>query len=135
MSALAIDHGCFSGSESQFDFLRCMWSQAAGYGVYDFRNQGGPMMPRLDLDAFSQEDMEGDWPNGAPDDPLLILLVHSERSGRIQWGHANYLADRLEELEAKLMSTSRSDLWVLLTQQFIRGLRTAAMWRQDVEFS
>jgi hypothetical protein len=130
-----VDHGCYCGTEAQFDALRCMWSEAAGYGIYDFRNQGGPLMPRIDIGAFSDEDMAGDWPNGAPDDPLLILLVHSERSGRIQWGHANYLADRLEQLEHVLSAPGMNLGWALLTQQFIRGLRTAAMWRQDVAFS
>lgn len=134
MSELDIDHGCYNGSEAQFDQLRCMWSQAAGYGLYDFREQGGPVMPRIDIGAFSEEDLDGDWPNGAPDDPLLILLVHSERSGRIQWGHAKYLADRLEELEHVLSAPGSTPVWVLMTQQFILGLRTASQWRQDVLF-
>jgi hypothetical protein len=135
MSLLDIDHGCYNGTEAQFDSLRCMWSQAAGYGVLDFRDQGGPLMPKINLLAFSEEDMAGEWPNGAPDDPLLILLVHHERSGRIQWGHAGYLADRLEELERILSVPGSTPAWVLMTQQFIRGLRTAAQWRQDVVFS
>lgn len=135
MSLLDVDHGCFNGPESQFDNLRLVWAQAAGYGLYDFRNQGGPVMPRIDIGAFSDEDLLGDWPNGAPDDPLVILLVHHERRGRIQWGHAGYLADRLEELEHVLSQPGTTPQWVLMTQQFIRGLRTAAMWRQDVVFS
>jgi hypothetical protein len=135
MSALDIDHGCYSGTEAQFDHLRCMWAQAAGYGLYDFRNQGGPLMPRIDLGAFSDADLDGDWPGGAPDDPLLILLAHHERSGRIQWGHAKYLADRLEELGSVLMASGSAPILVLLTQQFVRGLRTASQWRQDILFT
>jgi len=135
MSDLDIDHGCYNGPEALFDHLRCVWAEAAGYGLYDFRSQGGPVMPRIDIGAFSHEDLLGDWPEGAPDDPLLILLAHHEREGRIQWGHASYLADRLEELEHVLSVPGTTPRYVLLTQQFIRGLRTAAQWRQDVIFS
>jgi hypothetical protein len=130
-----ISHGCYTGSEEQFDNLRCLWSQAAGYGLYDFRNQGGPVMPRIDASLFSEEDMLGEWPGGAPEDPLLILLLHDEIHGRIKWEHASYLADRLEELEYKMSAPGTTPAWVLLTQQFIRGLRTASSYRQDVIFS
>lgn len=130
-----VDHGCFNGPEALFDNLRCVWSQAAGYGLIDLRNQGGPLLPRIDIGRYSEEDLLGEWPNGAPDDPLLILLAHHETRGRIQWGHAKYLADRLEELETVIATPGTTPRWVLLTQQFIRGLRTAAMWRQDIVFS
>jgi hypothetical protein len=130
-----ISHGCFSGSEAELDGLRIVLAQAAGYGVHDFRNQGGPVVPRLDFSRYSDKDMEGDWPDGAPDDPLLILLVHHERSGRIKWEHAPALASRLEELEAVLTAPGSTPRGVLMTQQFIRGLRTASNYRQDVSFS
>jgi hypothetical protein len=130
-----VSHGCFAGSDDQLDGLRLVWAQAAGYGLIDLRNQGGPVMPRLAYDLFSDEDMDGDWPGGAPEDPLLILLVHHEHQGRIKWQHAPFLADRLEELEARLMAPGTTPAWVLLTQTFIRGLRTASSYRQDVIFS
>jgi hypothetical protein len=130
-----ISHGCFSGSVERFDALRCAWSQAAGYGLFDFRNQGGPMIPRLNYDLYGEEDMCGEWPGGAPDDPLVILLVHREDRGYIKWTHAPYLADRLEQLEAVMSAPGTTSTWVLFTQQFYRGLRTAAHWRQDVVFS
>ena len=133
--SMDISCGCFSGSETEFDNLRCVWSQVAGYGIMDFRNQGGPVMPRIDIERYSDEDMCGEWPDGAPDDPLIILLVHNEMYGRIKWQHAPYLADRLEELEQAMNTPGTTPRWVLLTQQFYRGLRTAAHWRQDVIFS
>jgi len=130
-----ISHGCFSGTEGEFDILRLIWARAAGYGVHDFRNQGGPMMPRLDFDRYSEDDMLGEWPDGAPDDPIIILLVHNEHFGRIKWEHAPFLASRLEELEHVLTAPGSTPRGVLLTQQFIRGLRTASSYRQDVIFS
>lgn len=131
---MTISHGCFSGTEDTFDTLRLVWAQVAGYGVMDFRNQGGPVMPRLEYFRFSVEDMRGDWPDGAPDDPLVILLAHEEREGRIQWIHASYIADRLDEL-SELMLKQNMMPWVLITQQFANGLRHAAHYRQDVMFT
>ena len=131
---MVISHGCFSGSYNEFDGLRLVWADISGYGLYDFRNQGGPVMPRIEYHRYSKEDMLGEWPDGAPDDPLLILLLHDELSGRIKWTHAPYIADRLEELGELLLKADKMP-WVLITQQFARGLRTAAAYKQDVMFS
>ena len=130
-----ISHGCFSGTLPQFDTLRLMWALAVGYGVADYRDEGGPVMPNINYDIYGDGDLLGEWPDGAPDDPLLILLVHVEDKGRIKYTHAPYLADRLEHLESVLMSQRSLQNGVLLTQQFVRGLRTAAAYNQDVVFS
>lgn len=134
VSGMDISCGCFSGAPGTFDALRIAWSQAAGYGVFDFRNQGGPIMPRLDFSTYSDEDCLGEWPNGAPDDPLIIVLVHAEKGGRIKVNHCPALADRLEELEGYLLKDGHTML-VLMTQQFIRGLRFATQHKMDVQFS
>jgi hypothetical protein len=134
-----VSHGCYSGPLRQFDGLRLIWSMTAGYGVLDCREVGGPIMPNLDYGAFTESDVRGEWPAGAPDDPLIILLAHAEHTGRIKRTHCSYLADRLEELEMRLMAGgvagTVTPAWVLLTQQFVRGLRTAAAFNQDVVFS
>lgn len=129
-----VSHGCYSGTEAGFDSLRCVWAEAAGYGVEDHRDQGGPVMPNVDLRFFTMNDMLGEWPDGAPDDPLLILLIHFETEGRIKWQHCPILADRLEDLERVMSIPGTTPAGVLLTQQFYRGLRTAAHWRQDIVF-
>ena len=130
-----ISHGCYSDTLGNFDALRLMWAVAAGYGLID--RPGLPLMPNLNYSAFSEDDFLGEWPNGAPEDPLIILLAHDEYSGRIKYTHCPYLADRLEQLEGKMMAGGGGFLpvWVLFTQQFIRGLRTAAAFNQDVVFS
>ena len=131
-----ISHGCYSGPPPQFDALRLMWAQTAGYGVIDYRDRGGPVMPNLDYDVFTEGDFMGEWPDGAPDDPLVILLVHVEDKGTIKATHCSYLADRLEDLEGRMMAGGDFNrAWVLITQQFVRGLRTAAAFNQDVVFS
>lgn len=130
-----VSHGCFTGTGPQFDALRVTWAQVAGYGVTDYHDVGGPIMPNINYDAYSEGDTLGEWPNGAPDDPLLILLVHEEHCGRIQVCHMPYLADRLEQLVAVMMKSDLpSPSSVLMTQQFVRGLRTAAAYKQDVIF-
>jgi hypothetical protein len=132
-----ISHGCYSDSLGNFDALRLVWSVAAGYGLIDNSQAGGPVLPNINYSALSEEDLLGEWPNGAPEDPLLILLAHDERAGRIKHTHCPYLADRLEQLEGRMMSGRGGyvPVWVLFTQQFIRGLRSAAAYKQDVVFS
>jgi hypothetical protein len=135
-----VSHGCFSGSLGQFDGLRLVWAQAAGYGILDYTNYGGPLIPNINYNALTEADFMGEWPSGAPDDPLVILLAHVEDDGRIKKTHCPYLADRLEELGASILAKSAYNSgagvsWFLLTQQFIRGLRTAAAYDQDVVFS
>ena len=133
-AGLDISCGCYSGTSDGFDALRIMLSQAAGYGVKDFRQQGGPVLPNLDWPSFSEDDLHGEWPDGAPDDPLIILLAHHENAGRIKVAHASYLADRLEELSAVLLRFP-DVRWALMTQQFVRGLRFAVNNHMDVLFA
>lgn len=127
---MEVNHGCFSGSEALFDSLRLVWSDVAGYGV-NYAIAG----PNISYDLYTDEDCLGEWPDGAPDDPLVILLTHFESKGRIKVSHAPYLADRLEELESRMIKLPGMTYWMLLTQQFVRGLRTAASYKQDVVFS
>jgi hypothetical protein len=131
---LTISHGCFADTLESFDHLRLVWAAASGYGVMDYSDVGGPIMPKIDYDYFTTEDMLGEWPEGAPEDPLLILLIHEEKGGRIKTCHCSVVADRLEQLEPVLLG-SRQTRWLLMTQQFIRGLRYAAYQGHDVVFS
>jgi hypothetical protein len=132
---LDISCGCFTGSSGVFDGLRLAWSEAAGYGTLDYRGVGGPVMPAIDWTKIDTEDMVGEWPEGAPDDPLLILLVHYETKGRIKVEHCPYLASRLEELETVLIKDQHLLPALLATQQFVRGLRFAVNSHQDVLFT
>jgi hypothetical protein len=91
------------------------------------------MLPRLDFSLYNEEEMSGEWPNGGPDDPLIIVLVHHERCGIIQWKHAPALASRLEELESYLMKNNMMP-FLLMTQEFSRGLKAAAHYQENVVF-
>lgn len=133
-AGIDISCGCYSGTCEGFDALRIMLSVSAGYGVQDLRYEGGPVIPNLPWQSFSEDDLHGEWPDGAPDDPLIILLAHHEHAGRIKREHASYLADRLEELSAVLLG--HPDMrWALMAQQFVRGLRFAVSNHMDVVFS
>jgi hypothetical protein len=133
-NGVEVSCGCYSGTHEAFDALRVMLSLSAGYGVHDLRYEGGPVIPNLPWQSFTDDDLHGEWPSGAPDDPLIILLAHHEHGGRIKREHASYLADRLEELSAVLLG--HPDMrWALMTQQFVRGLRYAVMNHMDVVFN
>jgi hypothetical protein len=131
---MEVSHGCFQGGVEVFDNLRLVWADVAGYGTVDFSDEGGPVVPKISYNLYSEEDSLGEWPDGAPDDPLIILLVHVEHAGRIKVSHCPYVADRLESLE-HIMMKAKMVPWVLFTQQFVRGLRTASHYNQDVVFS
>ena len=132
---VVVSCSCFKGTYGEFDNLRLVWAQVAGYGITDFSHEGGPKVPNIPYDRFSEADMMGEWPEGAPDDPLIILLAHMETAGRIKAEHCGYLADRLEEIQLHMSRGSIiTPSWVLLTQQFVQGLRYAASHHQDVHF-
>lgn len=71
------------------------------------------------------------------DDPLLILLNHSDCEGIIAAADCGPLADRLEGLLPLLPDEDgggHSGPWRGKTQRFIDGLRLAAARGEDVEF-
>lgn len=118
---LDTSHGCWSGAYSAFHRWRSTVAEAAG-------------LPRLD-------DMEGYKPGGLPwaslgDNPLVVLLNHSDCEGVIPVKDCAPLADALEALVPKMPgsgSGNRFD-WGEVTQRFVNGLRLAASLGEDVEF-
>lgn len=78
--------------------------------------------PMIDWGHLPEGHLFGEW-DKVPEDPLLILLAHSDCEGKIKHEHAEILANRLEELDNKDV-----------TFRFIKGLRRAAKEGKDVEF-
>lgn len=78
---------------------------------------------------------QGNWLT-KPDDPLLILLAHSDCDGHIRYEDCIPLADRLEELMPYLHGSGGEHIgnYRAKTQQFIDGLRAAADDGQGVLF-
>lgn len=117
---LSISHNCWSGSYSSFHNWRSIISQAAGYGdLNDYLGFGGRKF-------FTDQD------------PLIILLNHSDCDGSIDWEDCASIALRLEEvlnaiLNSKVNTQQFSDV-IKYTQRFIAGLTLAHIREENVEF-
>ncbi len=124
-------HGCWHGAYSSFYRWRTELARLGGYPERDDRGYA------LDWELFEGKNFEGEW-DQTPEDPLLILLVHSDCDGRIEAAHAPFLAGRLEGLLPQLRELpddgGHIGVWSDKTQAFIDGLRAAAAAGEDVEF-
>lgn len=113
---LTVTHGCFEGSPELFNSLCAALATVSGYYT--------PV-------SYTDAQALGYW-DEAPEDPLVILLIHDEHCGMINARHCAVLADRLDELEGRLHGRPQM---LLLSQQFARGLRYAAAQHTDVKFN
>lgn len=107
-------HDCWHGSYSSFNRWRKKLCEVAGYGALNDRIGFGGNEP---------------WPK---DDPLVLLLHHSDCDGELDWTKCNDIANRLA---ACLPSMERAgEDYAAKTIQFIQGLRLAATNKENVEF-
>lgn len=159
---LDVTHGCWSAPYSAFARFREYIAEAAGVplalmqGFYDEPSEvalsfvapapGGPACrshhgPSLwqwirDVRAWLPLSWES-WEA----DPIVILLDHSDCEGDIDPADAGRVADRLEELRAKIfkIATDRSEKHGAdhidgQVGDWIRGLRAACAAGEKVEF-
>jgi hypothetical protein len=71
------------------------------------------------------------------DDPLIVLLDHSDCDGEIDAADCGALADRIEELIPLLPKADdpgHIGNWEAKARQFVAGLRLAASRGEDIEF-
>ena len=116
---LTTSHGCFNGTYSSFLSWRAFICEAAGYGDINKRKGFGG-------------DLE--WPD---DDPLVELLVHSDRDGRISFRNCGLIADRPEEIIKTAIPGYENEPqytpgWITLN--WIKGLGLSASKEADVLF-
>jgi hypothetical protein len=141
---LWVSHDCWEGAYSAFSRWRNELARAAGYKIVKPGPEdlaAGVYAPYVDIpwDRFVPENYQGEWPQGVPsDDPLLLLIVHSDCDGVIHPDQGRHLADRLEQLlplldDTEQMGHIRPHMRGK-TQPFIDGLRAAAKAGEDVEF-
>ena len=134
---LDISHDCWHGAYSAFNRWRDKLAGVAGYAIADVRWEDGLHSPTIMVDwGHLQGNLEGEWET-TPDDPLLVLIVHSDCDGKIKPEQASLLADRLVELLPLLPEGDGGGHirdWKEKTQLFINGLRDAVARREDVEF-
>ena len=108
---------CWHGPYSAFMRWRTALAEAAHYPPL-MSMEGFQLVPTKNCNLW--EDL--------PDDPLKILLSHSDCDGDIAAEDCLPIAQRLEEL-APLMGE-----WSARTLQFATGLREAAAAGEDVNF-
>lgn len=100
---LDVSHNCWAGSYSTFTHFRNALAAAAGHDSW-----------------------RPTWP---AEDPLILLLDHSDCDGFIHHSLCEPIANRLEELIPQL-----EEHWADRARQFANGLRSAAVLREHAEF-
>jgi len=140
---LDTSHDCWHGAYSAFTRWRHAVAVAGGYRIVSpspEERANGNYFDYVDIDwsIFRDENYQDEWRNGPYiDDPLLLLIVHSDCDGIIHHEHARVLAGRLEGLIDKLdEGQSGGHIWSMreVTQRFVNGLRKAADAGEDVDF-
>jgi hypothetical protein len=133
---LDVSHDCWIGAYSAFGTWRNELAEVAGYKIVP-GDLGFPVPEIWFHEQWTKENWQGEWPDGLPEDPLLVLLIHSDCDGIIPVKAAPFLAERLEQLLPKLPEVDAPGHignWREKTQWFIDGLRAAADEGEDVEF-
>lgn len=120
---LGTTHDCWYGAYSAFDRWRTLLTAAVG-----------PQWA-INWDAITEANLQGDWDH-LPEDPLVVLIAHSDCDGRIVAEACLPLAIRLEQLAESLPTEGAGHLINprVQTLQFAAGLRQAAASGEDVEF-
>jgi hypothetical protein len=134
---LDTSHDCWHGAYSAFSRWRNKIAEVAGYMVAEI-NYGGVARETVMIDwgHITAANLAGYW-DKTPDDPLLVLIAHSDCDGKIYPEQAGPLADRLQSLLPKLpdeKDPGHIGYWKQKTEQFIRGLRNAVAENEPVEF-
>lgn len=135
---LDTSHGCWHGAYSAFSRWRDELARVAGYQilpvVYDDGVKRDTIM--IDWGHIQEESLMGEW-DRTPDDPLIVLIAHSDCEGVIHPAQAEPLASRLEYLIGLLPADNvivGVNDYRRKTQSFIDGLRLAVANGEDVEF-
>jgi len=136
---LETTHGCYLGSYSLFHSWRTEIGRLAGYPTKIHRVDFCGVRTLKECLLFDETALppnyaQGEWKH-LPEDPLMVLLVHSDCDGRIKAEHCAPLADALEPLVPKLAGSAedrQSD--AATAKRFIDGLRAASAAGEDVKF-
>jgi hypothetical protein len=136
---LDTSHNCWHGAYGSFSRWRDELARVAGYEFRQLESEFKPF-PDVDWDKYHADlingPLMGRW-DETPEDPLLVLIVHSDCDGWIYHAQTKALADRLTELLPLLSDANAGGHighWHEKTQQFIDGLLLAHELGEDVEF-
>lgn len=101
MEMLMITKQCFYGPPEHFNRMRAALAKAAGipttHIVVNDEDDVRIEVPNLDGFDLVEKNIYGDW-DEIPEDPILILLAHSDEFGDIAEEHMLPLVARLSEL-------------------------------------
>jgi hypothetical protein len=129
---LDTDYDCWHGSYGAFNWFRTALAIAAGLPLVT-EGQRVPCIVPIAEDRFKPQNYQGEW-DEYPDDPLVVLLVHSDCDGVLPADIVGPLADRLAGIRDKLPDGPEWDSWRPRCDQFIAGLRAARADGNPVEF-
>ncbi len=135
---LDTSHGCWHGAYSAFSRWRHELAKQAGYEILPVILEDGLKRDTIMIDwgHLPEGSLMGEW-DRTPEDPLIVLIAHSDCEGVIHPAQAEPLASRLEELLDKLPAEKDPGHigdWRSKTQEFIDGLRLAVENGEDVDF-
>jgi hypothetical protein len=142
---LDTSHDCWHGAYGAFSRWRDKLAEVAGYGFVPCDCPSlwckGRLFVDIDWDLYHGgglgDTLMGEWVE-TPEDPLLVLMVHSDCDGWIRTAQTDALATRLTELLPLLPDEDGGGHighWQVKTQRFIDGLRLAAECCEDVRFA
>ena len=126
---LDTSYDCWHGAYSAFHRWRTRIAEVSGYA------SKWPDGLEIDDAEDGAAVADGTWKK-LPNDPILVLLCHSDCDGQIAPEHAGPLADRLEGLLPNLHGDGGGYLgdYKAATERFIKGLRQAAADGEPIDF-
>lgn len=126
---LDISHDGPHWSYSGFQIWRAAVVRAAGIPMRKHDKHDRFDIADIDFNSFPPERFMGEWAEGDPGDPLLVLIVHSDCDGVIHPGHALALAERIDGLMEKLEPYHAE-----AAGDFVAALRRAWALHEPLEF-
>lgn len=119
----------WKGPASAFAAWRIRIGILAGYKTKPWVDGPDFLVPDLSDFEYGNAEAEGNWKE-TPDDPLLVLLAHSDWLGCIHPAQAGPLSERLTELLPLITDPTDREIAIL----FVAGLATAAQFGEVVTF-
>lgn len=147
-------HDCWHGPYSAFQRWREAVQVAAGWHLEVVNDSPPYRWPReVNATALTEANFEGEWET-VPEDPLIVLVAHSDWSGVIPRDALIPLAERLDGVAERMGATDgqKPESWLAefghgarppradydgtraATLRFAAGLRAAAAADEVVEF-
>jgi len=142
---LYVSHDAFHYSYGTFSEWRLILAKAAGYRTAKFSFNNDPSSIReevlVDWGHLSPKNIFGEW-DEAPEDSLLILIVHSDCDGFINRQDLPALIERLKALLPRIKKTAIShgcdemsaSKYEDITEDFIQGAEKACAEGENLDF-